>query len=157
MPCHYSISFPKLRSSMGAHRIHKRLWLSSMDFTPNFTGQRRQLTLPTFQRTSPSPNWTRTTGQSGSEAKVLEVIKNLKQGSAPGPDGLSACYFNTFRSSLSTYLTRFFNSLWTGSKMYKAANKTYIYIYIYDLSVVPKPGKDSSEAGNYISLINNDL
>lgn len=87
-----------------------------------------------------------------SEAEILEVIKNLKLGSASGPVGFLDCYCKTFRSSLSTYVTRFFNSLPTGSKIDAAANMAYI-------SVIPKPGKDSSEVSNYrpISLINNDL
>lgn len=43
------------------------------------------------------------------ESEVLEVIKNLKNGSAPGPDGFSICYYKTFTPTLSPYLRRLFN------------------------------------------------
>lgn len=42
--------------------------------------------------------------------EVLEVIKKLKGGTAPGPDGFPVSYYKGFADILAPYLTRFFNS-----------------------------------------------
>lgn len=76
------------------------------------------------------------------EGEVREVIKDLKKGSAPGPNGFSSHYYKTFVDVLSPYLVRFFNSLSKGSPLDSAANLAYIY-------VIPKPGKDPSKVCNY--------
>lgn len=39
--------------------------------------------------------------------EVLRVIKSLKTGSAPGPDGLSVCCYKKFGQSLTPYLVSF--------------------------------------------------
>lgn len=84
--------------------------------------------------------------------EVSEVIKALKGRTAPGPDGFSMPYYKAFSEILTPYLTRFFNSMTKGSPIGNQLNMVYI-------SVIPKPGKDASQIGNYIpiSLINKDL
>ncbi|PIO40408.1 hypothetical protein AB205_0134110 [Aquarana catesbeiana] len=44
------------------------------------------------------------------EEEVLGVIKDLRKGSAPGPDGLSIPYYKSFGHILAPHLTSFFNS-----------------------------------------------
>lgn len=46
--------------------------------------------------------------------EVLGVIKYLKKGSAPGPDGLSIPYYKSFVNTLAPHLTSFFNSKTNG-------------------------------------------
>lgn len=49
-----------------------------------------------------------------STTEVSEVIKALKGGKAPGPDGLSSPYYKTFLENLTPYITRFFNFMTKG-------------------------------------------
>lgn len=49
-----------------------------------------------------------------STKEVLEVIKQAKGGSPPGPDGFSALHYKKIAASLFLYLAYFFNSLQTG-------------------------------------------
>lgn len=83
---------------------------------------------------------------------VSDIIKALKCGTAPEPDGFFMPCYKTFSEILTPYLTRFFNSMTKGTPIGNQLNMAYI-------SVIPKPGKDASQIGNYrtISLINNDL
>ncbi|XP_073483900.1 vomeronasal type-2 receptor 26-like [Aquarana catesbeiana] len=87
-----------------------------------------------------------------STEETLEVIKNLKVNSAPGPDCFSNIYYKTFAVTLAPYLTKFFNSKRMGEAIETHANSAFI-------SVIPKPDKDPSLVENTrpISLINNDL
>lgn len=87
-----------------------------------------------------------------SEEEVREVIKELKRGSAPGPDGFSTQYYKIFSETLIPYLVQLFNSLNKDCPLDSTANLAYIM-------VIPKPGKDQCLVSNYrpISLINNDL
>lgn len=66
--------------------------------------------------------------------------------------GFSPCNYKSSTSTLTPYMSRFINSLQEGTTLANEASTAYI-------SVIPKPGKDNSEVGNYrpISLINNDL
>ncbi|XP_073462515.1 probable serine/threonine-protein kinase DDB_G0277449 [Aquarana catesbeiana] len=84
--------------------------------------------------------------------EIREVIKNLKTGSAPGPDGLSVPYYKKFGDILAPHMAKFFNSKKTGSPMDPHLNTAFI-------TVIPKPNKNHEEVENYrpISLINNDL
>lgn len=84
--------------------------------------------------------------------EVGEVIRNLKGGTAPGPDGFSVPYYKAFSEILTPYLNRFFNSKKDGALLGNQLNSAYI-------SVIPKPDKDAGIVGNYrpISLINNNL
>ncbi|XP_073462101.1 vomeronasal type-2 receptor 26-like [Aquarana catesbeiana] len=84
--------------------------------------------------------------------ETLEVIKNLKGGSAPGPEGLSNLYYKTFAETLAPHLTKMFNSKRKGDPLDPQMNAAYI-------TVIPKPDKNPDQIENYrpISLINNDL
>lgn len=42
-----------------------------------------------------------------SSEEVLEVIKTLKPGSNPGPNGFSVCYYKKFGPSLAPFMTQF--------------------------------------------------
>lgn len=90
--------------------------------------------------------------QISSEEVTKEVIKHLKWGSAPEPEGFSIPYYKAYIATLSPYLARFFNSLRQGASLERSQNSAY-------LTIIPKPGKDPIEVSNYcpISLINNDL
>lgn len=87
-----------------------------------------------------------------SSEEVLEVIKNSKSGSAPGPDGFLLPYYKAFAASLAPYMARFFNAKTRGDPLDSQLNYAFI-------TVIPKPDKDPGVVGNYrpISLINNDL
>lgn len=84
--------------------------------------------------------------------ETLEVIKNLKGGSAPGPDGLSNLYYKTFAATLAPHLTKMFNYKRKGDPIDPQMNAAFI-------TVIPKPDKNPDQVENYrpISLINNDL
>lgn len=47
--------------------------------------------------------------------EILEVIKDLKKGSAPRPDGLSVLYYKAFAGTLAPYVAKFFNAKTLGS------------------------------------------
>lgn len=80
-----------------------------------------------------------------SPEEVLDVIKNLKGGSAPASDGFSIPYYKTFAETLAPRLAKFFNSKHKGDPVDPHLNAAFI-------SVIPKP-----ETYRAISLINNDL
>lgn len=84
--------------------------------------------------------------------EILEVIKDLKKRSAPGPDGLSFLYYKAFAETLASFMGKFFNNKTKGNHLDPTLNTAYI-------TVLPKPDKNPEEVGNYrpISLINNDL
>lgn len=77
-----------------------------------------------------------------SQSEVLDTIKSLKLGSAPGLDGFSTGYYRKFAPTLAPYLSKFFNFLREDSPLGTDLNAAYI-------SLIPKPGKDPSEVGNY--------
>lgn len=68
------------------------------------------------------------------ETEVRGVIKDVWNGSFPGPDGFSTCYYKTFVNALSPYLVRLFSSLRSGQPLDSASNLAYI-------SMIPEPGK----------------
>lgn len=77
--------------------------------------------------------------------EVGEVIRNLKGGSAPGPDGFSVPYYKAFAEILTPYMTRFFNSKKDRKPLGNPLNSAYI-------TVIPKPDKDAGVVGNYRSI-----
>ena len=86
------------------------------------------------------------------EEEVVEVVRGLRTGSAPGPDGLSIPYYKTFSAILAPHMTKFFNSKTRGDPLDSQINTAFI-------TVIPKPDKNPEDVRNYrpISLINNDL
>lgn len=51
------------------------------------------------------------------DGEVLGVIKNLKMGLTPGPDGLSNPYYKTFAETLFPHLTKFINPKTQGNPL----------------------------------------
>lgn len=80
--------------------------------------------------------------------EVLEVIKHLKWGTAPGPDGFPVPYYKAFPDLLAPYLARFLNSKRNGVPLDNQLNLAFI-------SVIPKPDKDVGIVGNYRPIFNN--
>lgn len=80
------------------------------------------------------------------------AIKQLKPGKSPGPDGLSAVYYKTFSKILQTPFLKAFNSLSPTNPLTRGMLEAHIV-------VIPKDGKDPTQAGNYrpISLLNSDI
>lgn len=82
--------------------------------------------------------------------EVLFVIKNLKQGSAPGPGGFSTLYYKTYAQTLAPHLACFFNSKTSGDPLDRQLNVAFI-------SMIPKPKTLKRSKLQTHFLINNDL
>ncbi|PIO27147.1 hypothetical protein AB205_0027470, partial [Aquarana catesbeiana] len=67
-------------------------------------------------------------------SEVLKVIKSLKTGSAPGPDGFSAIYYKKFASLLSPGLAQLFNWILQGGNFPEE-------MLLANMSLIPKPNK----------------
>lgn len=65
------------------------------------------------------------------------VIKQIKSGKSPGPDGLSAVHYKTFAQKLSSPFLKAFNSLSHSNPLIHGMLEAHI-------TVVPKEGKDPS-------------
>lgn len=139
-----TFSFPKVRDSTGTLTQNPKCIMTADLYksreTPrplNLTDYLDEIPLPKLKQDHSKMLDTPIT-----ELEVLGVIKNLKRGSAPGPDGFSTCHYKTFAS------IKFYNAFQGSSTLDSSANLAYV-------SVMPKSGKDSSEVGNYrpISLI----
>ena len=52
-----------------------------------------------------------------SESKVLNVLKQMKTGSAPGSDGITVQFLKVFWSHLGKLITALFNSAFENGKM----------------------------------------
>lgn len=81
------------------------------------------------------------------------MIKALKSGSAPGPDGFLSAYYKKFSIPSSTKLVQLFNSVLHGG------NFPEEMLLLANMSLIPKPNKNHTLPQNYrpISVINNDL
>lgn len=79
------------------------------------------------------------------------MIKLLPSHKSLGPDGLPYTYYKTFFPSLGSYLLTLFSSLLKGTLPHSQLLNAFI-------TVIPKPGKDSSIPDNYrpIALLNLD-
>lgn len=80
------------------------------------------------------------------------VIKQMKPGKSPGPDGLTVGYYKAFTNVLYTPFLNAFNYLSTD----KSPPRDLLTAHI---AVLPKPDKDQTLISNYrpISLLNVDL
>lgn len=85
-------------------------------------------------------------------SEVLKVIKTLKIGSAPGPDGFSAIYYKKFANLLSPSLVQLFNWVLQGGRFPDE-------MLLANMSLIPKPNKNHLFPQNYrpISVMNNNL
>lgn len=84
--------------------------------------------------------------------EIQEVIKELKPGKSPGPDGFTSQYYKTFTHLLSKHLVSVYNNL----AKQEHSSDSLLMAYI---AVVPKPDKDPTDCANFrpISLLNIDL
>ena len=85
------------------------------------------------------------------EEELGEVIQKAKLHKAPGPDGLPAQFFKTYREELIPFLTQLFNSFGEEGSVTPSMTEAVI-------TVIPKPGKDPTKCGSYrpIALLNLD-
>lgn len=84
--------------------------------------------------------------------EITAVLKQLRTGKSPGPDGLTVSYYKTFHDILTPHLTTTFNALSSSSQV----NKDLLEAHI---TLILKPGKDETLVSNYrpISLLNVDM
>lgn len=83
--------------------------------------------------------------------EITEVVKQLPNHKAPGPDGFSYPYFKGFLPVLLPHMANLFSSLMSGT----IPHSQFLHAFI---TVIPKPGKDPSLPDNYrpIALLNSD-
>lgn len=86
-----------------------------------------------------------------SKEEVLDVIKNLKGGKAPGPDGFGADFYKAFGGLLVDHLTNMYLDSFDKGCLPPTLNLAHI-------SVILKKGKPPEQCGSYrpISLISVD-
>lgn len=87
-----------------------------------------------------------------SKDELESVLKQLKTGKSPGPDGLMARYYKEFIATLYPHFLNAFNSL-------SSENPPPRDLLTAHIVVIPKPDKDPNLVHNYrpISLLNVDL
>ena len=82
-------------------------------------------------------------------SKTEAAIKKLLTYKSPGPDGITGEFYQSFKEELTSFLLKMFQKI---QKEERLPNSFYRPI----LSLIPKPGKDTSKKEKYrpIFLIN---
>lgn len=84
-------------------------------------------------------------------SEVGIALRAMANGKVPGPDGFTVAYYRSFAEVLLLRLTYYANAISAGGALRPETRHAHI-------TVIPKPGKDSSTCGSYhpISLLNID-
>jgi hypothetical protein len=83
--------------------------------------------------------------------EIEATIKSIPEKKSPGPDGLSAEVYQTFKEGLISALLKLFHEIEREEKLPNT-------FYEASITFIPKPGKDNSKKEKYrpISLMNID-
>jgi hypothetical protein len=89
--------------------------------------------------------------RSVTQNEIEAAVKRLPKKKSPGPDGFSAVFYQTFKEELTLTLLKLFHEREREGKLPNT-------FYEASITLIPKPGKDTSKKENYrpISLMNID-